>query len=117
MDFLNGFRLGQGQKIVIALKLAVTGGETIAAKMLFMETQALNLRTHGAVEDQDALARRLGQCRRHFRTVRLCRRCTKKIVKGRRHKGYRLYSHCLVVMPERGRTLFASLLPELHGRA
>ena len=66
MDFLDSLGLRQGQKVVIALKLAVAGAEALAAEMLFMKTKSLNLGSHRAVEDQDALTRCLGESCEHF---------------------------------------------------
>ncbi|MDT4848669.1 hypothetical protein FQZ97_827650 [compost metagenome] len=74
VNFFNRLWLGECQKIVVALQLAIAGTETLAAKMLFVKAQPLNLRTHGTVENQNALACGFGQCCKHFRTVRLCRR-------------------------------------------
>ncbi len=72
MNFFNRLWLGQCEKVVVALKLAIAGTETLAAKMLFVKAQALDLRTHGPVENQNALTCGFGQCCKHFRTVRLC---------------------------------------------
>src|SRR5690606_28517338 len=86
MNFLDCLGLGQRQKVVIALKLAVAGAETIAAKMFLMEAKPLNLGSHCAIEDQDALTRCLGESCQHFGAVRLRCRCTKKTIEGRGHK-------------------------------
>ena len=61
MDVLDRLRLGEGQKVVVALEMALAGLEAVAAEMLLLERQALDLRPHGAVEDENSLARGLGE--------------------------------------------------------
>ena len=61
VDVLDRLRLGQRQQVVVALQMAFAADEALAAEMLLLEREALNLRAHRAVEDQDALARRLEQ--------------------------------------------------------
>ena len=58
MDVLDRLRLGEDQKVVVALQMACAGAEPLAAKMVLVEAEPLDLRAHGAVEDQNALARR-----------------------------------------------------------
>ncbi len=56
MDVFDRLRLGQRQEIVVALQEAVAGMKTIAAEVLFIQIQALDLGAHRAINDQDALA-------------------------------------------------------------
>ena len=51
--------------------MAGAAGESVAAEMVLVEAEALDLRAHGAVEDEDALARRRRQRGQHFRAVGL----------------------------------------------
>ena len=57
MDVFDRLRLGQGQEIIVALQKAVAGMKTIAAEVLFIQVQALDLGAHRPVNEQDALAR------------------------------------------------------------
>ena len=57
MDVFDRLRLGERQKIIVALQGAVAGMKTIAAEVRLTEIQALDLGAHRAVNDQDALAR------------------------------------------------------------
>ena len=41
---------------LLPLQVAFAGNEAIAPEMAFLETQALDLRPHGPVEHEDALA-------------------------------------------------------------
>src|SRR5690606_31729527 len=66
--------------------LAIAGTETLTAKMLFVKTKPLDLGSHRAIEDQDALTRRLGESCQYFGAIRLRCRCTKKTFEGRGHK-------------------------------
>ncbi len=61
MDFLDRLRLGQDQKVVVALLMAGAADEAVAAKMILVEAKPLDLRAHRAIENQDAFARRLSQ--------------------------------------------------------
>ena len=56
MDRLDRLRLGQCQKVVVALEVAVAAGETLAAEVALLEREALHLGAHRAVEHEDALA-------------------------------------------------------------
>ena len=58
MDVLDRLRLGQGQEVVVALQMALAGVKPLAAKMPLVEAQALDLRAHRAVEDENPLVRR-----------------------------------------------------------
>ena len=68
MDRLDRLGLGQDQEVVVALLVAVADPEAVAAEMRLVEAEALDLRAHGAVEDQDPLARGGGQGRRARRS-------------------------------------------------
>ena len=59
MDVLDRVRLGEDQQVVVALLVAGAADEALAAKVVLVELEPLDLRAHGAVEDQDALAGRL----------------------------------------------------------
>ena len=61
MDILDGFRLGQVQKVVIALEMALAGAEAMAAKIVLRQAEQLDLGAHGAVENENALGCRLAQ--------------------------------------------------------
>ncbi len=80
MDVFDGVRLGEDQKIVIALLVAGASDEAITAKMIFVKTEPLDLRTHGAVENEDAFACSFAQRLEDFRAVALCPHRAKKIV-------------------------------------
>ncbi|MPL88384.1 hypothetical protein SDC9_34404 [bioreactor metagenome] len=61
VDLLDRLGLGQDQQVVVALlrlvRMDVAGAPAAAAGIiLFAQAKALDLRAHGAVEDQDALA-------------------------------------------------------------
>ena len=58
MDVFDRLRLGQGQKIIVALQGAVAGMKAIAAEVRLIEIQALDLGAHRPVDDQDALGSR-----------------------------------------------------------
>ena len=62
VDVLDRLRLGEDQKVVVALLVAGASRKAIAAEVIFPEAKALDLRAHGPVENQDALARRFMQC-------------------------------------------------------
>ena len=62
VDVLDRLRLGEDQQVVVALLVAGAAPKAIAAEVVLAEAEALDLRAHGAVEDQDALARRRLQC-------------------------------------------------------
>ena len=70
VDGPDRLRLGERQEIVVALQVAVAAARVpIAAKMLLPEAEALDLRPHRAVEDEDALARRRRQGGEHFGAI------------------------------------------------
>jgi hypothetical protein len=64
MDVLDRLRLGERQKVVVALQVALARHETLAAEMALGEAERLDLGAHGAVENKDAplcgFAKRLG---------------------------------------------------------
>ena len=57
-DILDRLRLRQRQEIVVALQMTFAADETIAAEVTLVEREVLNLRSHRAVEDENALAGR-----------------------------------------------------------
>ena len=57
MDVLDRLRLGEGQKIVVALQGAVAGVKARAAKVGLAEAEALDLGAHRPVNQQNPLAR------------------------------------------------------------
>ncbi len=57
VDPLDGIGLGEDQKVIVTLLVTVADAETVAAELLLMEVEPLDLRPHGAVKDQDPLAR------------------------------------------------------------
>ncbi len=57
MNVFDRLRLSERQQVVVALEGTVAGMEAIAAEMRLTEIQALDLRAHRAVNDQNALAR------------------------------------------------------------
>ena len=61
VNVLDRLRLGEGEKIVVALEMAFAAVEAGAAEMRLLEGEVLNLRPHRAVENEDALARGLGE--------------------------------------------------------
>ncbi len=69
VDRLDGVGLGQRQEVVVALEVAFAGLEAMAPEVALLVVQALDLGAHGAVEHQDALARRRGQRPQDLRAV------------------------------------------------
>ena len=67
VDVLDRLRLGQGQKVVVALEMALAADEALAAEMVLLERELLDLRAHRAVEDENALARRRRRAHRRRR--------------------------------------------------
>ena len=63
MDVLDRLRLRQDEKIVVALQMALASLEAVAAEMLLRQAEALDLRAHCAVENEDAFARGPGKRR------------------------------------------------------
>ena len=61
VDRLDRLGLGQAQKVVVPLQIAVGAGETRAAELLLIETETLDLGSHGAIEDEHAAGRRSRQ--------------------------------------------------------
>ena len=61
MDLADDVRLGQREEVVGAAQVARMVGEARTAEVGLAELVALEHRAHGAVEDEDALAQRLGQ--------------------------------------------------------
>ena len=62
VDLLDRLRLGEDQKVVVALlRVAVDGAGAVAGEVVLAEPEPLDLRAHRAVEDQDALTRCRGQ--------------------------------------------------------
>ena len=57
MDVFDRLGLGQGQEVIVALQKAVAGMKAIAAEVLFIQVQALDLGTHSPVNEENALAR------------------------------------------------------------
>ena len=64
MDLFDRPGQRQRQKIIIALQMALAALKTIAPKMRFIETQALNLSAHRAIKQQYPLARGAAKGRR-----------------------------------------------------
>ena len=56
MDVLDRLRLGERQKIIVALQGAVAGMKAIASEVRLIQIQALDLGAHRAINDQDALS-------------------------------------------------------------
>ena len=54
VDFLDDLRLGQHQQFVVALHVVREVGESRSAVFRLAQLVALDHRTHGAIEDQDA---------------------------------------------------------------
>ena len=80
VDFLDRLRLAQDQQIVVALLVAGAAAEPVAAKMVLVEAEALDLRAHGAVENEDALACGSLQRLTDFFAVRFGRGRTKEVI-------------------------------------
>jgi hypothetical protein len=53
VDVLDRVGLRQDQQVVVALLMAGATGELVAAKVVLVEAEALDLRAHRAVEDQE----------------------------------------------------------------
>ncbi len=71
VDILDRLRLAEDQQIVVALLVTGATHEFVAAEMVLVEAEALDLRAHRAVEDQNALTRGGFQSRQHLRPVGL----------------------------------------------
>ncbi len=56
MDILDRSGLAQGKQIVVALLVAGAADELVAAKMILVEFELLDLGAHRPVENQDALS-------------------------------------------------------------
>ena len=61
VDVLDRLRLSQDQEVVVALQMAFANLEAIAAEMALGQTERLNLGAHRAVQNQNALTRRLAK--------------------------------------------------------
>ena len=62
MDVAHRVRPAQVQQVVVAAHLAVPGVEARAAIALLVELERLDHGAHGAVEHQNALPERVGEC-------------------------------------------------------
>ena len=80
VDFLDRLRLCKDEEVVIALLVAGAAGEPVAAKLVLVEAEPLDLRSHGAVDDEDALARSLAQRGKDFVSVLRRRLRTEQLV-------------------------------------
>ena len=56
VDILDRLGLAEDQQVVVALLVAGAADKSVAAEMVFVEAEPLDLGAHGAVEDKDALA-------------------------------------------------------------
>ena len=65
MDVFDRLRLGQRQKVIVALQGPVAGMKAIAAEVRLIQVEALDLGAHRPVDEQDALARGAFQRRQH----------------------------------------------------
>ena len=66
MDVFDRLRLGEGQKIVVALQGAVARVKALAAKVGLAEAEALDLGAHRPVNQQDPLARGAAEGRKRI---------------------------------------------------
>ena len=80
MDLFQRGRLAEDQKVVITLLMAGAADEPVATELVLIEAQALDLRAHGAVENEDALASGFLKRCEHFTAVAFCPIGTEKIV-------------------------------------
>ena len=69
MDVLDRLRLAEDEQVVVALLVAGATDEAVAAEMVLIEAEALDLRAHGTVEHENALACRPLQGRQNLGTV------------------------------------------------
>ncbi len=70
VDLLDRLRLGEDQEVVVALlRVVVDRTGPVSREVVLRESEPLNLRPHGAVEDQDALPRRGGERHEHVLAV------------------------------------------------
>jgi hypothetical protein len=65
------FGLGQDQKVVVALLMTGAADETVAAEMILLKSETLDLRAHRPVEDKDSLTRGGLERGKDFGAVRL----------------------------------------------
>jgi len=65
MDLPDHIRLREAQQIVGTTQLGLPLGETLAAKVRFLQPTGLDHRPHRAIQNQDALAQQ-GQEGMHF---------------------------------------------------
>ena len=61
VDLRNHVRAHQRQQLVVALQVLAVVGEALAAKIGLAQLVALDHRAHGAIQDQDALAKQAGE--------------------------------------------------------
>jgi hypothetical protein len=71
MDRPDHVRLGEAEQVAVALDVALPVGEPVTAELRLAGSEALDQGAHGAVDDQDALAQRLGQRLGGIRSGRL----------------------------------------------
>ena len=69
---------------LLPLQLAVAGDETLAAEMTFVESKALDLRAHRAVEHKDAFGRDVLE---RGQRVHLAGACVEGLIERRSHSG------------------------------
>ena len=63
VDGFDGVGLRERQEVVVALQVTLAADETLPTEMALVKAETLDLRAHGAVEDEDAFAGRGPQCR------------------------------------------------------
>ncbi len=80
MDVFDRVRLGQDQQVIVALLMAGAAEETLAAKIVFRQTETLDLGAHGPVKDQDTFAGRLLQRLQDLRAVTVCALAAEQLI-------------------------------------
>jgi hypothetical protein len=71
VDILDSLRLSQDQKVVVALLMIGAADEAVAAEVVFLKSETLDLHAHRPVEDKDSLTRGGLELGKDFGAVRL----------------------------------------------
>jgi hypothetical protein len=108
MDIFYRLRLRKDEQVVIALEMAGAIGESIAAKIDLVEAKSLNLRAHGAIENQYTLPRRPCEGRKNVGAVPWFTHGTEQFIDSNIHNAARLHFHNLDETPNSHKDMFMS---------
>ena len=82
VDLFDRGRLSQDKEVVVALLMAGTTAEALAAEMILAETKPLDLGAHGAVEDENSLSRGFLELIARVRSFRCFQRAEQRVYGG-----------------------------------